>query len=77
MQELALIKRECTFPLSEVTTPVRLWHRLATVTRRSPSPVGSRANYPTPPCTSATHRGHDVGVDRSDEIVSVLTSDAN
>jgi pimeloyl-ACP methyl ester carboxylesterase len=56
-QELALIKREWTFPLSEVTTPVHLWHGARD--RNAPIAFARRLarELPDATCTSATHRG--------------------
>ena len=73
-QELALIKREWTFPLSEVTTPVHLWHGARD--RNAPIAFARRLARELPDATLhvSDSSGHDVGVDRSGEVMSVLAS---
>ena len=74
VQELALIKREWPFPLGEVTTPVHLWHGARD--RNGPIAFARRLARELPNATLhvSDTSGHDVGVDRSGEIVSVLAS---
>jgi pimeloyl-ACP methyl ester carboxylesterase len=67
-QELALIKRPWPFPLSEVITPVHLWH--GAVDRNAPITFARRLARELPDAilhVSETS-GHDVGRDRSSEI---------
>jgi pimeloyl-ACP methyl ester carboxylesterase len=72
VQELALIKRPWPFPLSEVTTPVHLWH--GALDRNAPIAFARRLAHELP--NAIVHvsdsSGHDVGLDRSGEIMSVL-----
>jgi pimeloyl-ACP methyl ester carboxylesterase len=74
VQELALIKRPWTFPLSEVGTPVHLWHGAAD--RNAPIAFARRLARELPDATLhvGDSSGHDVGVERSGEIMSVLAS---
>ena len=74
MQELAIIKRPWPFPLSEVKTPVHLWH--GELDRHAPIAFARRLTRELPDATLhvSDSSGHDVGVDRSGEIVSVLAS---
>ena len=74
VQELALIKREWTFPLSEVTTPVHLWHGARD--RNAPIAFASRLARELPDATLhvSDSSGHDVGVDCSTELMSVVAS---
>jgi len=78
-EELALIKREWTFPLAEVTTPVHLWHGARD--RNAPIAFARRLARQLPDATlpdATLHvsdsSGHDVGVDRSGEVMSVIAS---
>ena len=74
VQELALLKRPWAFPLSEVKTPVHLWH--GALDRNAPIAFARRMARELPDAT--LHVGdssaHDIGHDRSDEIMSVLAS---
>ena len=74
VQELALIKRPWAFPLSEVKTPVHLWH--GELDRNAPIAFARRLARELPDVTLhvGDSSGHDVGADRSDEIMSVLAS---
>lgn len=74
VQELALIKREWPFPLSEVATPVHLWHGAGD--RNAPIAFARRLARELPDATLhvSDSSGHDVGVDRSGEVMSVLAS---
>jgi pimeloyl-ACP methyl ester carboxylesterase len=74
VQELALINRPWPFPLSEVTTPVHLWHGAAD--RNAPIACARRLARELPDATLhvSDSSGHDVGRDRSSEIMSVLAS---
>jgi pimeloyl-ACP methyl ester carboxylesterase len=74
VQELALIKREWTFPHSEVTTPVHLWHGARD--RNAPIAYARRLARELPHATLhvSDSSGHDVGVDRSAELMAVLAS---
>ncbi len=74
MQELALTKRPWPFPLSEVKTPVHLWHGAAD--RNAPIAVARRSARELPDATLhvSGSSGHNVGLDRSSEIMSVLAS---
>jgi pimeloyl-ACP methyl ester carboxylesterase len=74
VQEFALIKRELTFPLSEVATPVHLWHGARD--RNAPIAFARRLARELPDATLHVREssGHDVGVDCSGEVMSVLAS---
>ena len=77
VQELALIKRAWTFPLSEVKTPVHLWH--GALDRNAPIAFARRLGRDMPDATLhvSESSGHDVGFDRAGEVMSVLASYAN
>src|SRR6185369_17364104 len=74
VQELALIKREWTFPLSEVATPVHLWHGARD--RNAPIAFARRLAQELPDATLhvSESSGHDVGVDCNTELMSVVAS---
>jgi pimeloyl-ACP methyl ester carboxylesterase len=74
VQEVALIRRPWPFPLSEVTTPVHLWH--GALDRSAPIAFARRLVRQLPDATLhvSDTSGHDVGLDREDEIMSVLAS---
>jgi pimeloyl-ACP methyl ester carboxylesterase len=74
VQELALIKRPWTFPLSEVKTPVHLWH--GALDRNAPIAFARRLVREMPDATLhvSDSSGHDVGLDRAGEVMSVLAS---
>ena len=74
VQELALIKRPWAFPLSEVKTPVHLWH--GALDRNAPIAFARRLTRELPDATLhvGDSSGHDVGADHSGEIMSVLAS---
>jgi pimeloyl-ACP methyl ester carboxylesterase len=74
VQELALINRPWPFPLSEVKAPVHLWHGAAD--RNAPIAYARRLARELPDATLhvSDSSGHDVGLDRSGEIMSVLAS---
>jgi pimeloyl-ACP methyl ester carboxylesterase len=74
VQELALLKRAWGFPLSEVKTPVHLWH--GALDRNAPIAYARRLTRELPDATLhvGDSSGHDMGHDHSDEIMSVLAS---
>jgi pimeloyl-ACP methyl ester carboxylesterase len=74
VQEVALTKRPWPFPLSEVTTPVHLWH--GALDRNAPAAFARRLARELPDATLhiSDSSGHDVGRDRAAEIMSVLAS---
>jgi pimeloyl-ACP methyl ester carboxylesterase len=74
VQELAMTKRPWPFPLSEVTTPVHLWH--GAVDRNAPIAFARRLARGLPNATLhvSDSSAHDVGHDRCGEIMSVLAS---
>jgi pimeloyl-ACP methyl ester carboxylesterase len=76
VQELALIQRPWPFPLSEVSTPVHLWHGV--LDRNAPIAFARRLVRELPDANLhvSDSSGHDVGLDRSDEVMSVLASAA-
>jgi len=72
VQEIALIKRPWPFPLNGLTVPVHLWH--GALDRNVPLAYARRLSREIPNATLhvCEFSGHDVGVDRSGEITSVL-----
>ena len=74
VQEVALTKRPWPFPLSEVKTPVHLWH--GALDRNAPIAIARRLTRELPDATLhvSESSGHDVGHDRSDEIMAVIAS---
>ncbi len=74
VQELDLIKRPWPFPLSEVKTPVHLWHGA----RDTNAPIAIARRLACELSDATLHvsdsPGHDVGHHRSDEIMSVIAS---
>jgi pimeloyl-ACP methyl ester carboxylesterase len=74
VQELALIKRPWAFPLSEVKSPVHLWH--GALDRNAPIAYarGLARELPDATLHIGDSSGHGIGHDRSGEIMSVLAS---
>jgi pimeloyl-ACP methyl ester carboxylesterase len=74
VQELALLRRPWAFALSEVKTPVHLWHGM--LDRNAPIAHARRLARELPSATLhiGDSSGHDIGHDRGDEIMSVLAS---
>ena len=74
VQELALIERPWPFPLSEVKTPVHLWH--GALDTNAPIAIARRLARELPDATLhvSDSSDHDIGHDRSDEITSVIAS---
>jgi pimeloyl-ACP methyl ester carboxylesterase len=74
VQELALIRPPWPFPLSEIKTPVHLWHGVADTN----APIANSRQLARELPDSTLHvsepSDHDVGHDRSDEITSVIAS---
>jgi len=74
VQELALIQRPWPFPLSEVSTPVHLWHGARDT--NAPIAIARRLARELPDATLhvSDSSEHDVGLDRGGEIMSVIAS---
>ena len=74
VQELALIRPPWPFPLSEVKTPVHLWH--GEVDSNAPIANSRRLAAELPDATLhiSESSDHDIGHDRSDEITSVIAA---
>jgi pimeloyl-ACP methyl ester carboxylesterase len=74
VQELALLKRPWAFPLGEVKTPVHLWH--GALDRNAPiaHARGLARELPDATLHIGDSSGHDIGHDRSGEIMSVLAA---
>jgi pimeloyl-ACP methyl ester carboxylesterase len=74
VQELALLRRPWAYPLSEVKTPVHLWH--GTLDRNAPIAQARHLARELPDATLhiGDSSGHDIGHDRGGEIMSVLAS---
>jgi pimeloyl-ACP methyl ester carboxylesterase len=74
VQELALIRPPWPFPLSEITTPVHLWHGALDTN----VPIASARRLARELPDAALHvsdvSDHDIGHHLSDEIASVLAS---
>ncbi len=74
VQEVALLRSPWPFPLSEVTTPVHLWH--GALDTNVPIASARRLARELPDATLhvSDSSDHDIGHHRSDEITSVLAS---
>jgi pimeloyl-ACP methyl ester carboxylesterase len=74
VQELAISRPPWPFSLSEVTTPVHLWHGARDT--NVPIAVARRFARELPHATLhvSDSSAHDIGHDRSDEIMSVIAS---
>lgn len=74
VQEVALTKGAWQFPLSEIKTPVHLWHGARDT--NAPIAIARRLARELPDATLHVSdlSEHDVGHDRSDEIMSVIAS---
>jgi len=74
VQELAVIRPPWPFPLSEVKTPVHLWHGA----RDTNAPIATSRHLARELPDATLHADdlsdHDIGHDRSDEITSVIAS---
>jgi pimeloyl-ACP methyl ester carboxylesterase len=72
VQELALIRPPWPFSLGEVETPVHLWHGARDT--NAPIAIAHRLARELPDATLhvSDASGHDVGLDRSGEIMSVI-----
>jgi pimeloyl-ACP methyl ester carboxylesterase len=77
VQELAVIRPPWPFLLSEVKTPVHLWHG----TRDTNAPIANSRHLARELPHATLHisdsSDHDIGHDRSDEITSVIASCVN
>lgn len=69
-----MTKRPWPFPLSEIKTPVHLWH--AALDTNAPIAIARRYARELPDATLhvSDSSDHDIGHDRSDEITSVIAS---
>jgi pimeloyl-ACP methyl ester carboxylesterase len=74
VQELALSKAPWPFPLSEVKTPVHLWHGARDTNAPIAMARGLARELPDATLHVSDSSYHDVGHDRSDEITSVIAS---
>jgi pimeloyl-ACP methyl ester carboxylesterase len=74
VQEVALTKRRWPFPLHEVTTPVHLWH--GALDANAPIAIARRLAHELPDATLhvADTSAHDVGLDHSGDIMSLIAS---
>lgn len=74
VQELALLRPPWPFPLNQVTTPVHLWHGARDT--NAPIAIARRLVRDLPAATLhvSDTSGHDIGLDRSGEIMSVIAS---
>ncbi len=74
VQELALSRPPWPFPLSEIKTPVHLWHGARDT--NAPIAIARRLARELPDATLhvSDSSDHDVGHDRSAEIMSVIAS---
>jgi len=74
VQELALSRPPWPFPLSEIKTPVHLWHGARDT--NAPIAIARRLARELPDATLhvSDSSDHDVGHDRSAEIISVIAS---
>ena len=74
MQELALIRPPWPFPLSEVTTPVHLWHGALDTNVPIASARRLASDLPNATLHVSDSSDHDIGHQCSDEITTVLAS---
>jgi pimeloyl-ACP methyl ester carboxylesterase len=74
VQELAMIRPPWPFPLSEVTTPVHLWHGVLDTNAPIASSRHLARELPDATLHVSDSSDHDIGRDRSDEITSVIAS---
>jgi len=74
VQELAVSRPPWPFPLSEIKTPVHLWHGARDT--NGPIAIARRLARELPHASLhvSDSSDHDVGHDRSDEIMSVIAS---
>jgi len=74
VQELALSRPPWPFPLCEIKTPVHLWHGARDT--NGPIAIARRLARELPDATLhiSDSSDHDVGHDRSDEIMTVIAS---
>lgn len=74
VQDLALSRPPWPFPLSEIKTPVHLWHGARDT--NAPIATARRLARELPDATLhvSNSSAHDIGHDCSDEIMSVLSS---
>lgn len=77
VQELAITKRPWPFPLTEITTPVHLWHGGADRNARIAYARRLAGELPDATLHVGESSGHDIGQERGAEIMSVLASYAN
>jgi pimeloyl-ACP methyl ester carboxylesterase len=70
VQEPALLKRPCPFPLWKVKTPVHLWH--GALDRNTP--IAYARELPDATLRIGDSSGRGIGRDRSGEIMSALAS---
>jgi pimeloyl-ACP methyl ester carboxylesterase len=77
VQEVALSRPPWPFPLSEIRTPVHLWHGGRDT--NGPIAIARRVARELPNATLHVSESseHDVGRDRSDEIMAVIASYAH
>jgi pimeloyl-ACP methyl ester carboxylesterase len=73
-QELALISPPWPFPLSEVKTPVHLWHGALDTNAPIADSRHLASELPDATLHVSDSSDHDIGRDRSDEITSVIAS---
>jgi pimeloyl-ACP methyl ester carboxylesterase len=74
VQELALISPPWPFPLSEVKTPVHLWHGALDTNAPIANSRHLARELPDATLHVSDSSDHDIGHDRSDEITSVIAS---
>jgi pimeloyl-ACP methyl ester carboxylesterase len=74
VQELALIRPPWPFPLSDVKTPVHLWHGVLDTNAPIANSRYLARELPDATLHVSDSSAHDVGLDRSGEIMSVLAS---
>lgn len=74
MQEMALIRPPWPFPLSEIRTPVHLWHGALDTNAPIANSRHLASELPDATLHISDSSDHDIGHDRSDEITSVIAS---
>jgi pimeloyl-ACP methyl ester carboxylesterase len=76
VQELALIRHPWPFPLTEVTTPVQLWHGGQDTNAPIASARRLAGKLPQAILHVSDTSAQDVGLDCSGEIMSVIAGNA-
>lgn len=74
VQEVAMTKRPWPFPLSEVKTPVHLWHGALDTNAPIANSLHLARELPDATLHVSDSSDHGIGYDRGDEITSVIAA---